>query len=73
MNRKWTFRSTNPRVAREFLQFLVVATGGLVINSIVFYLVTAKLGWLDIFGLILATAAATLWNFFLNKKWTFRK
>ena len=72
MNRKWTFRSTNPRVMREFLQFLVVATGGLVINSIVFYLATAKLGWMDIFGLILATAAATLWNFFLNKKWTFR-
>lgn len=73
MNRKWTFRSTNPRVARELLRFLTVATGGLIINSIVFYLITARAGWQDIFGLIIATAAATLWNFFLNKKWTFRK
>jgi dolichol-phosphate mannosyltransferase len=72
MNRKWTFRSQNKQVGKEALQFLVVATGGFVINSIVFYLVTALLQWRDIFGLIVATAAATLWNFFLNKKWTFK-
>ena len=73
MNRKWTFCSTNPQVGRELLRFFTVAAGGLIINSVVFYLVTARALWPDIFGLILATAAATLWNFFLNKKWTFRK
>ncbi|MDH4358406.1 MAG: glycosyltransferase family 2 protein [Candidatus Berkelbacteria bacterium] len=72
MNRKWTFRSTNPRVARELIQFFIVATGGLIINSLVFYLITAQVGWRDIFGLVIATAAATLWNFVLNKKWTFK-
>lgn len=73
MNRKWTFRSTNAKIAREMLQFFTVATGGLIINSIVFYLTTGIWKLPDIIGLFAATATATLWNFVLNKKWTFRK
>jgi len=72
MNRKWTFRSTRSDVGREALKFLTVATGGFLINNATFYVITALVGWRDIFGLIVATAAATLWNFVLNKKWTFR-
>jgi len=72
MNRKWTFRSQSKRVHIEGLKFMIVATGGLIINSITFYLVTSQLGWRDIFALIAATAAATLWNFVLNKLWTFK-
>ncbi len=72
MNRKWTFRSTRSDVGREALRFLTVATGGFLINNATFYLITAIVGWRDIFGLIVATAAATSWNFILNKKWTFR-
>jgi len=73
MNRTWTFRSKNPAMLKEGSKFMVVATGGLIINSLAFYVSTAVLNLRDIFGLILATAAATLWNFFLNKKWTFKK
>jgi len=73
MNRKWTFRSANARIMREAGKFLVVGFGGLVINSSVFYLVTARLHWRDIFGLISATAGATLWNFFANRNWTFKQ
>jgi len=73
MNRIWTFRSKNRNVAGEAGKFFVVALGGLTINSIVFYLITAQLHWRDIWGLLFATAAATLWNFFGNKKWTFKK
>lgn len=72
MNRKWTFRSEEKQVLKEALKFLIVALGGLLINQAAFYLVTAKLEWRTIFGLILATAAATFWNFFLNKFWTFK-
>lgn len=72
MNRKWTFRSQDKRVVREGAKFMVVALGGLAINQAVFYLITGQLHWRDIFGLILATAAATLWNFFINRSWTFR-
>lgn len=72
MNRIWTFRSKNRRIAQEAGKFFVVAIGGLIINSIVFYLVTAQLHWRDIWGLVFATAAATLWNFAGNKLWTFK-
>lgn len=73
MNRKWTFRSQNQQVGREAAKFMIVALGGLVINQAVFYGVTAYASWRDIYGLILATVAATLWNFFLNQKWTFKE
>lgn len=72
MNRKWTFRSTEKKVASEAGKFMIVALGGLVINQVFFYLVTNSLRWRDIFGLIIATAAATLWNFFINRNWTFK-
>lgn len=73
MNRKWTFRSVNKNVRAEGIKFMTVAAGGLVINSFVFYLVTSRSHFRDIFGLLIATAVATLWNFFLNKIWTFKK
>lgn len=73
MNRKWTFRSANKNVSAEALKFGSVAIVGLLINNLVLYFATSILGWRDIFGLILATAAATLWNFFVNKKWTFQQ
>lgn len=73
MNRKWTFRSKNKDLSREITKFFVVAMGGLIINSLVFYLVTGVFGLGDIVGLLFATASATFWNFILNKKWTFKK
>jgi len=72
MNRKWTFRSADKNVAKEALKFMIVALGGLVINQAVFYVVTSKLAWRDIFGLAIATASAMFWNFIMNKKWTFK-
>ncbi|MCX6809711.1 MAG: glycosyltransferase family 2 protein [Candidatus Berkelbacteria bacterium] len=72
MNRAWTFRSKDKAIAKQAGKFFVVALGGLIINQIAFYGATAILNWRSIFGLIAATAAATLWNFFLNKVWTFK-
>jgi len=71
-NRFWTFRSTDRKVATQASKFFIVATVGLIFNSLIFYLVTGVLHWRDIFGLIIATALVTLWNFFINKLWTFR-
>jgi len=72
LNRKWTFRSREKAIAQQAGKFFLVALGGLAINQIFFYLATGILLWRNIFGLILGTAAATLWNFFVNKKWTFK-
>ena len=72
MNRIWTFRSRNKKIIKEATRFFMVAIGGLLINSTVFYLATRHGQLRDVFGLILATAAATFWNFLFNKRWTFR-
>lgn len=71
-NRIWTFKSRDSAVVAQATKFFIVAFIGLLFNSAIFYLVTASLGWRDIFGLVVATAIVTLWNFFLNKKWTFK-
>lgn len=71
-NRKWTFRSTDAKVAAQATKFFAVAIIGLVFNSAIFYVITATLGWRDIFGLLIATALVTIWNFFINRLWTFK-
>ncbi len=72
-NRIWTFKSKDKAVASQATKFFLVASIGLLFNSVIFYAVTAKLNWRDIFGLIIATALVTLWNFFINRIWTFKE
>jgi len=72
MNRTWTFRSEDKKIGREAAKFFLVATGGLVLNSLIFYLITAVFRLPDILGLVIATAIVLVWNFLMNKKWTFR-
>jgi putative flippase GtrA len=72
-NRKWTFRSEDKEVAKQLTKFFIVATIGLIFNSLIFYFVTAILLWRDIFGLLIATALVTIWNFFINRIWTFKE
>jgi len=71
-NRRWTFRSNNPNVTGEFVRFLLVAATGLAWNTLIFYIVSVRFHLADIVGLFIATALVTLWNFFANKRWTFR-
>ena len=71
-NRKWTFRSNDKNVAGQATKFFVVALIGLSFNSLIFYIITATLGWRDVFGLLISTAIVTLWNFFINRIWTFK-
>lgn len=73
MNRIWTFRSKNKEIIREASKFFIVAIGGLAINQIIFYLSTGPGEMRDIYGLVLATSGAVIWNFVLNKKWTFKQ
>lgn len=73
MNRQWTFRSTNSNISREALKFFLVSSFGLVLNNLFFYIITGILGYRDIFGLIIATALVTFWNFFANRHWTFKE
>ena len=87
LNRIWTFRSHERQVGVEYLKFLAVSIVGLGINNGVLFL--SSLLWpeayagtltvagisIDIFYLfkLLAIAITTLWNFFGNMLFTFKK
>ena len=87
LNRIWTFRSHERQVGVEYLKFLAVSIVGLGINNGVLFL--SSLLWpeayagtltvaginVDIFYLfkLLAIAITTLWNFFGNMLFTFKK
>lgn len=74
LNRSWTFRSQDRRIARQAARFFLVAAIGLVFNNSLFYLLNApRFAHLpDLISLVLATLGVTFWNFFANKHWTFK-
>ncbi|HOZ03642.1 MAG TPA: GtrA family protein [Candidatus Woesebacteria bacterium] len=79
-NTVWTFKDEyKGAVAKEenakgqiFIKFVVVSLIGWVINYYSFDYTRLTLGQSSIVSLIVASAAATLWNFFANKLWTYK-
>ncbi|MFA7243787.1 MAG: GtrA family protein [Patescibacteria group bacterium] len=56
-----------------FFKFFIVSLIGWGVNYVVFRATIGKFSSRDIVALIFASGAATLWNFFANKLWTYRK
>ena len=82
-NSKWTFRNEHKdkigdgkdRGATKeiFIKFFFVSISGWAINVLTFSLVRFNLDQEKIVALIAASASATLFNFIMNKLWTYRK
>lgn len=77
-NRIWTFQSQSKNITQEYLKFFFVSLGGLVINTMAFYLTRQYIfnsdGLTDkIIPLIFASVSGTFWNFFVSRKWAFRQ
>lgn len=71
-NRSWTFESKKGVLSTQAIKFFIVASTGLGLNNLFFYIVTGLIKLADIWGLIIATGLVTFWNFFANRLWTFR-
>lgn len=71
LNRVWTFHSENPQIMLEFGQFFSISIVGLLLNTLVLYVLVAKYKWKFYLSKLFAIAAATLWNFFANYWITF--
>jgi putative flippase GtrA len=56
-----------------FLRFVIVSLIGWGINYYAFKYVRFGMDQKRIVALVAASAAATLWNFFINKIWTYKK
>jgi putative flippase GtrA len=72
LNRVWTFQSTNPNVAVEYTEFILISFIGLIINTTILWLLVNKLRMNFYLSKIFAIGVVTLWNFGANVLITFR-
>lgn len=73
LNRVWTFESSDPDVAGQYLRFLGFAAVGLLINNSIIWLLHGRLKWNFYLVKLFATGVVTLWNFSMNYLFTFMK
>lgn len=80
-NTVWTFKKEYKKSAGDkasakgaiFFKFVIVSLIGWGINYLVFKYTRFSLSQGQLVSLIAASGAATLWNFFINKFWTYKK
>ena len=74
INRKWTFKSTDPDVLKEFLLFAAIAAAGLFINNSIIWLLHDYLKLFDFYiSKLMAIGVVFFWNFFMNSRFNFGK
>ena len=78
LNRIWTFHSQEKQVAVEYLKFILVSVIGLGVNNGTMWITGNLLpDWFDDWRFYLiwvfAVGVTTMWNFFGNMLFTFRK
>ncbi len=71
LNRIWTFHSHNPEIMMEYSQFFAISLIGLIINTIVLWILVSKFKKHFYLSKLFAIAVVTLWNFFANYWITF--
>lgn len=71
LNRVWTFQSTNPNIAMEYSEFILISFIGLLINTLILWLLVSKLNMNFYLSKIFAIAVVTIWNFVANIMVTF--
>ncbi|MEK7619609.1 MAG: glycosyltransferase [Patescibacteria group bacterium] len=71
-NKRWTFGDSSPRYLKQYAKYLIVSVCALVLNVIVLYALTTLFGLWYIFAKLATSGVIFVWNFTMNKFWTFR-
>ncbi len=71
INRVWTFQSTNPEIAVEYTEFLIISIIGLGLNTLILYWIINRFKFNFYFSKVFAIGVVTIWNFFANAFFTF--
>lgn len=71
LNKFWTFNNKDPQYLRQYGKLFLTSLGALVINELILYFFV-QLGMQDLLAKIMGTLICLLWNFMLNKFWTFK-
>jgi len=74
MNKHWTFleNSKGSKAAQQYFQYLIVSVGGLLLNLGIMYVLIENIHLWYNWAKVFATAIVIMWNFSLNKYWTFK-
>lgn len=85
LNQWWTFQVKAKGQKRRFTKFLLVSLGGLLLSNFLMFALIAlidflvdmwhfslRVVFLVVIAKVITSAIVLVWNFFLNKYWTFR-
>lgn len=68
-----TFKSQDKNYVKQFVLFVVIALVGLLINNSILYILVEFFGLWYMFAKVIAAGVVLIWNFWANKKFTFKK
>jgi len=68
---RWTFRYESKRLRRELIKFVIVATIGVMLSTLIIFALVNN-GLSEITAKLISILAISIWNFQLNKIWTFK-
>lgn len=72
IHQRWTFAAESQGLRKQLIKYFIVGIGGVIISTIFIYLMTSFYGWSSVIAKILAVGLTFIWNFNVNKWWTFR-
>lgn len=73
LNKYWTFRTHEPaRVLNQYLKFFIVSVGALMLSTLILHILVTRWSISDLFAKGITIAFVVVWNFGMNKRWTFR-
>lgn len=73
LNRVWTFQSKDKQVSAQFFRFVIVSIGGFALTQALMWLLVPVFGVGYLLAKALTSLLVLIWNFGLNKMWTFRQ
>ena len=71
-NSRWVFKYQGDNKKETTLKFIVLNIFGLVLNTIILFVLVDKLKLNKMVGLIITTAIVMIINYMINKFWVFR-
>ncbi len=71
LNRAWTFHSTDPEIAMQYMIFLGISLIGLIINNLTIYIIHGRFKLNFYLSKLIAIGVVTFWNFFMNYTFNF--
>lgn len=72
LNRAWTFKNNDKRIARQLAIFLIIAVIGIFINNTILYIGVEFFGLWYMLAKAFSTAITLNWNFLGHKYLTFK-